>query len=67
MADSEESTERNYEETKKYMRMKMVIDTKTNQEYVRNLKKKSQFLKSKPQVQYPGHDRKSALLGWTTI
>lgn len=27
------------EETKKYMRMKMVIDTKTNQEYVRNLKK----------------------------
>lgn len=54
------------EETKKYMRMKMVIDTKTNQEYVRNLKK-NQFLKSKPQVQYPGHDRKSALLGWTTI
>lgn len=26
-------------ETKKYMRMKMVIDTKTNQEHVRNLKK----------------------------
>lgn len=47
MADSEESTERNYEETKKYMRMKMVIDTKTNQEYVRNLKKKITVLKVK--------------------